>query len=418
MKLADLLAETSQEDLERLAHEHARADEQMPRALLQSTIEGVLRSHRFLQQFLMNRHPPTFAALMLLLDADSLSLPASSFKQVVMDETQRICGLMDSREILARDDQLRVYRKVLYQARSNDRLIDESEASILSVLRQELDITHVEHFLIEHHADLREFWSQGEAFLRELNALRSAGIVFFREGMMLLPEDLARVLRQVLGFDMSREGAKRLFAKLTNPELHEALTAIQAPTKGGKDERIERLIAHMAQARFVLRLKCFGLERLRELCREIGATIGGVKDDLVERIVAHVASGRDILREPEPEPPVQEPRKLDERRFVALFSRLRGHELGAVLAEFELRRWGSKETQTKELWEAHRSEETLLNALTSSDLEGLLKRLEIKAAGSKAERIQRAIEHFAKMTDEELVPTDDIAQSVVADAPV
>jgi len=47
MKLAELLAEASIEDLERLAHDHARTDESLSRGQLLGTIESVLRSHRF-----------------------------------------------------------------------------------------------------------------------------------------------------------------------------------------------------------------------------------------------------------------------------------------------------------------------------------------------------------------------------------
>lgn len=136
----------------------------------------------------------------------------------------------------------------------------------------------------------------------------------------------------------------------------------------------------------------------------------GAKDDLVDRIVAHVAAGRDIRQEPEPPPPVREPRRLDEERFALLFSRLRGYELVAVLGQFELRRGGSKDVQIRTLWDAHRSEETLLDALASADLEELLRRLDLKASGSKGDRIRRLVEHFMSSTPASLravaVPVD------------
>lgn len=405
MRLADLLAETSLDDLERLAHEHARADEQLSRPQLLGTIEGVLRSHRFLQEFLQNRQPPTFAVMTLLLDAPEYALPMSGFREAVLAETARLCQAIDDREILARDDQLRVYRKVLYQARANDMLIDGSEAAMLGVLRQELEIPQVEHFLIEHHADLREFWKQDQAFVRELHALRSAGLVYVRDGKTLLPEDLVQVIRNVLGVDMSATSARRLYGYLSNHELHEALAAIGAPTSGSKEERVARLVAHMTQPRVILRHRFVGLDRLREICRAVGANVSGSKDDLVDRIVAHVAAGRDIRQEPEPPPPIQEPRRLDEERFALLFSRLRGHELAAVLAQFDLRRWGTKEAQVKTLWDSHRSEETLLGALASTDLEGVLRRLDLKSNGSKGDRVHRLVEHFERSTADSLAQT-------------
>lgn len=394
MRLGDLLANIEQEHIERLAHEHAHADEISSRAQLLTTIEGVLRSHRFLQEFLLNRQPPTFALVTLLLDAPDYALPTSGFREAVLEATSRLCTAIDNREILARDDQIRVYRRVLYQARANDFLIDPSEAALLGVLRQELEVAQVEHFLIEHHADLREFWRQDEAFMRELTSLRSAGLVYVRDGMTLLPEDLVPVIRAVLGIDMPTAAARRLYAYLSNQDLYEALSAIHAPTSGSKEERINRLVAHMAQPRVILRIRAVSLDELRNICRQIGANVSGSKDELVDRIVAHVAAGRDIRREPEPPPPIEEPRRLVEARFQALFSMLRGHEIAGILGEFDLRRWGTKEVQIKTLWDSHRSEETLLNTLSSSDMEGLLRRIELRSTGSKGERIQRIIAYF------------------------
>src|SRR4051812_43527702 len=100
MRLADLLAESPLEDLERLAQEHAKTEEQLPRPLLLSTIESVLRSYRFLQEFLLNRQPPTFAIMTLLLDASDYSLPTAGFRDSVQDETKRICDAVDTTEIL------------------------------------------------------------------------------------------------------------------------------------------------------------------------------------------------------------------------------------------------------------------------------------------------------------------------------
>jgi PAS domain-containing protein len=298
-----------------------------------------------------------------------------------------------------------VYRRVLYQARSNDLLVDPSEAALLGVLRQELEISQIEHFLIEHHADLREFWKQDEAFARELLALRSAGLVYARDGKTLLPEDLVTVIRNVLGLDMSCTAARRLYGYLSNQDLYEALAAIHAPTSGSKDEKVERLVAHMAQPRIILRVRGISGDELRNICRDIGANVSGSKDELVARIIAHVATDRDLRREAEPPPPIVESRRLDRQMFSTLFSELRGQDLAAILGEFDLRRWGTKEMQIDALWESHRSEETLLNCLLSADLEGLLRRLDLKTGGSKSEKISRALDHFSGLAPENVMTT-------------
>lgn len=393
MRLGELLSLITTEELERLAHEHARADEDLSRPQLLETIESVLRSYRFLQEFLQNRQPPTFAMMLLLLDQPDAALPTVGFRDAVLAETEKICAAIDSEQILKRDDQLRVYRRVLYQARSNDRLIDASEAAILSVLRQELEIANVEHFLIEHHVDLREFWQQDGAFAGELLALRSAGLVFAHEGRTMIAADVAPAIRQVLGLDMPRDAARRLFGHLSGPELYDALANIGAPTSGSKDEKVERLITHHAQPRVALQR--VGLETLREICRDTGAAVSGSKDELVRRVVGHFAAGRDLIGEPEPPPPVEEPRRLDRERFASLFSQFRGHELAGLLGEFELRRWGGKDLQIETLWESHRAETTLLSKLSNPELEGVLRRVELRPGGSKAERVERLLTHFA-----------------------
>jgi hypothetical protein len=402
MKLIDLLAHTSDEELERLAHEHAHASEKLSRAHLLSTIEGVLRSHRFLHEYLFNRHPPTFAILTTLLDAENYASPAVGFKDLVNAETKRLTELVAKGEVLARDDQLRVYRRVLYQALSNDNQIDPSEASLLAVLRNELEVTPSDHFLICHHPELSEYWDQPEAFIRELHALRSAGVVFVRDGLTVLPEDVAQVVRHVIGVEVPRLAMRRFFKYLTNAELGNALQEAGAPSGGAKDERIERLVTHLVQPRTVMRQKGFTLERLRELCDNVGARTSGNKDELVDRIVTHVAAGRDIVSAPEPPPPIEEDRMLTEERFTCLFAQLRGHELLAILGEFELRKSGTKETLARTLWLAHRAESSLLEVLSNGELEKILVRLDLRTTGNKSERIARLVDHFAQMTPEQM----------------
>jgi hypothetical protein len=410
MKLADLLSELEPDDLERLAHEHARADEGMPRIHLLEAIASVLRSHRFLHDFLLNRQPPTFAILTLLLDAERHRFPAATFRQAVTAETSRICSAIDARDILARDDQLRVYRRVLYQARSNDRILDASETSLLGVLRQEMEIAPVEHFLLEHHSDFREFWAQDEGFLREMNALRSAGLVVNHDADVVVPSDLVKAIRRVLGLEMRTRSVRRLLGYLTNVELRDALSDAEMPMARTKEERVERLLNNAVSPRSILQSR--KLERLRELAEAAGVSASGNKDALVERILVGMDNDQDVALAVVPAPPTPEPRLLDELRFRHMFSVFRGHELAAILGEYDLRRWGVKDTQIGALWQDHRSEQTFLSALSNSDLKAVLERLDLRTAGTKAERAMRLIEHFATAA----IPRDGVGE-VTSKAP-
>ncbi len=394
MRLADLLADVARDDLLRMAREEAHAEENLGDAQLRATIEGVLRSHRFLQDFTFNRQPPTFAMLALLLEADDYSLPVAQFPSLVQAETTRICVAVDAGLVVGRDDHLRVYRKVLHLARSNDNQIDALEASILVVLRHELGIAQAEHFLIEHHADLREFWRTPHLFEREFGALTAAGILFVREGRVLIPKDQVGTVRRVIGLDMARKDASRLFGYLSNTELHDALAAISLPTSGNKDDRIARLITNMVQPRAMLLLRQIGIDRLKELCRELGAAVSGSKEEIVSRLIDYVSADKDVAATPDPPEKVREARRLERASFGSLFDLLRAHELTSVLIEFDLKRSGTKEVQIQTLWEAERAEATLLGCLGSPDIEGLLRRANLRTNGPKAERIERLVANF------------------------
>src|SRR5689334_10883138 len=114
MKLAELLADVPTEELTRMARELAHVDENLGGAQLRATLEGVIKSHRFLQDFVVNRQPPTFAILTVLLETDNHAVPLAQFPSLVQAETTRICVGVDAGLIVGRDEQLRVYRKVFH----------------------------------------------------------------------------------------------------------------------------------------------------------------------------------------------------------------------------------------------------------------------------------------------------------------
>src|SRR5438552_4189696 len=113
MRLAPLLATTPDDELRRLAVEHACADTNIARPQLCNFLETAILNYRFIQQFILNRQPPTFAILALLLDSPGFELPVQGFGERVMDETKRIANLLDFGELLSRDGGLRLYRAAL-----------------------------------------------------------------------------------------------------------------------------------------------------------------------------------------------------------------------------------------------------------------------------------------------------------------
>lgn len=415
MRLASLLAALSDEDLGRLAVEHVRPDAKLLRPQLCNFLETAIQSYRFVQQFILNRQPPTFAILTLLLDAPEYALPAQGFPDRVLEETRRIADLLDRGELLARENGLRLYRAALHEARRNDIDINGSEGSMLAVLRREQEIAQVEHFLIEHHQDLREFWDKEHCFPHEQNALRSAGLVFAHQGRMVIAEEVAPAIRQTLGIEMPTDGARRLLGYLANAEMGTALGAAGSRTAGSKETRLERILTERIQPRVVLR--SVGLSTLRDICREAGAPVAGNKDELIDRVIDHFTQGKDQQIEEPPAPRRHEERRLDVERFIMLFSVLLHQELTDILRRYpDLRQTGTKEIRIATLWGASLAEDTLLSELMNRDLEDILHRLGLRLAGSKQERIARIIDHFAKGSAEKAVADrfDEVPKDTVA----
>jgi zinc-ribbon domain len=407
MRVAALLAELPDADLERLAAEHVRTDERLARPQLCNFLEGAIRSYRFVSGFLVNRQPPTFSMLTLLLESPGYARPIDGFRDAALAEARRLADSIDAGELLYRDRQLHLYRRAFYEARRNDIDVNASEAALLTVLRREQGIAQVEHFLIEHHKDLREFWDREHCYEHEEHALRSAGILFHSNGQMMIPEDVATAVWQTLGIDMPSDSARRLFGHLSNAEMADVLEAAGARTSGSKEQRLERILLERIQPRSAL--QSVGLSTLKDVCRATNAASTGSKDELIERIIAHFAQGRDQRDEEPVEVRLPEPRRLSQCQFETLFNALTHQELSDILRrEPDLRQTGTKETRIGTLWDAQLSETTLLGELMNRQLEDILHRLGLRLSGSKTARLERIIEHFGGTQPDG--PIDDGAQ--------
>jgi hypothetical protein len=397
MRLAALLADQSDADLQRLAIEHVRTDEKLARPQLCNFLEGALRSFSFVSSFILNRQPPAYSILASLLESPGYERSVIGFKEAVMDDTGRLVDLIEQDELLTRDRQLHLYRRSLYEARRNDLDLNASEAALLAVLRREQRISQVEHFLIEHHKDFHEFWNRDGGFAQEISALRYAGIIFLVNDRVLIPEEVAPAVWQTLGLDMPSESARRLLGYLSNSELVDVLEAAGARVSGSKEQRLERIILERIQPHVAL--QAVGLQTLKEICRSTEAPSTGNKDELIERIIGHFAQGRD-QREPEPiDIRIPEVRRLQGAQFETLFGALQHQDLSDILRrQPELRQTGTKETRIRTLWDAQLSEETLLSELTNRQLEEILQRLGLRISGAKNARIDRIISHFGQLT--------------------
>jgi hypothetical protein len=197
-----------------------------------------------------------------------------------------------------------------------------------------------------------------------------------------------------MGLFLSEDACRRLCGWLSIYELESALQLADLKTSGSKAVKTERLVENFIPPHDVL--NNVNLTDIRELARRVGCTVYGSKDELIERLIAHFEAGFDVPQPEEaPTPASPEARELAEVDFRELFGALRGNELAEILSHFpELRQSGSKETRVSSLWQAQRSEVSLLATLGNRHLEDILERCELKLGGSKSERVRRLINHF------------------------
>lgn len=395
MRLIELLSSLPAGSLDWLALQHGMTSEGVSRATLCSDLENRLRSFAEIQELTFGRQPPAFAMLMVLFEAPEQRLPRTAFSDTVTALTASLCADVTAGEVVSRPYEAGIYRRVLYEARRNDLKIDESEAALLAVLRRELGISRVEHFLTEHHEDLQEFWNGPGCFDKEFEALTTAGLLFVSGDDVVMAEDVAPLVGQALGVELAATPARRLFAHLSSGLLAEVLEGVGARTSGSKDDRIERLVKLRIQPSGVLRFA--SLELLRDISREVGARPYGSKEELTQRLIRHFASDGDLRptnEVPAVEESITETRRLSRGPFARLFGFLRGQELAEILETFpELRQSGSKDARVAVLWASGRSENTLLASLRNASLETILSRCGLPTWGAKMVRIERLIAH-------------------------
>jgi len=394
MRLAELLARLDAVALENIAT-HGLAERDLPPTFLAGALESSIRSYAHIRQTVIRRQPPAFAVLVKLCETAGHRLDHDVARQLALEETEMIAARVNRGE-LGRPDSVRLYTRVLAEARRSDLDLDPSELMLLGVLRGELGLSLVEHFLLEHHDELRGMWDAADAFERELKVLAEHGLLFAVDGDLVLPEDLAPVIRQSLGMRHTRTSLRRLADRLTGRQLADALGAKQARSAGSKEERVDRVVENFVQPAELL--AHVNLADLREIARDVGCAVSGSRDELAERLVAFFERNGDLAPQEDipPPPPEREPRTLTRDQFRAMFVGLTGQQLSDVLALLpDSRQSGSKDQRVNTLWDSHLSEVSLLSALTNRDLEWLLGRQELRVAGSKPDRIQRLITHYA-----------------------
>lgn len=407
MRLSELIAGLERNELDELALRIVPGAQELDRNLWPHNLELVLTQTGHVEQTILGRRPPVASLLLRLVDAKDHVIALRELRDEVAAEGARWCRQVTAGELANRiPERALIYRRMLEAAWRNDLALDASEVRLLRLLREELGLLRIEHFLLAYHETIQPYWRRAESQEVVINALREHGIVFVLDSSKLaLPNELVSHIRNVLGVSMSRDSARRLLQSLdSGSHLKSALADHDLPTSGSKQERIERLVEHFVPMPRVI--DTMHIADARELARTLGLQVSGAKEEVVLRIVECFASGGDLTAAEEHEEveEIEEDKVLSRGAFAALFGELKGHELQRLLMAFDLRHSGTKEIRIASLWESPFSEQTLLGKMTNSDLEELLWKSDLGSRGAKAEKISRLVEAFrvaARVRDEQ-----------------
>ncbi len=402
MKIREILQQLPQDSLEALARQRLSqvADIRLPPSVLSDELADTLTSFSYINAHVVVRHPPSFAIINLLLNAPEYSLPAENFRQRVYDETDRMIAAASRQPIFPKSKQYGLYMKLLAAAWEMERDINPSEANILRVLREELSISIMEHFVMEHHPDLHRYWKSDNGYEGERNSLLNDGILFACHDYYVLPEEAVVLIRRAWGFELSSAQYSRLLALLTNEDLKKILGHEGLPISGTAEEKKNRIYENYVSPRIAL--GALSMETLRFVTRSLLCRCAGQKDEIVEMIIDWLDCDEDLkakiaqeqVQEKAPEV-IKEPRELPPAAMMEILRNLTNDNLYDLISHIPgLQKSGNKDQRVNRLLESPYSERSLLSKLTNETLCDLSRQLRLNPYGAKDEKISRIIDAY------------------------
>jgi hypothetical protein len=403
MKLRAILQQQPQESLEKLARENLSeiVDIRLPHTVLVDELAEVLASSAYVGAQISRRHPPCFAILNLLINAPNFTLPGEGFRQKVQEETGQMIALASRTPIFPKPKQYPLYLKMLSGAWAFENEINPSEANLLRVLRDELGISLMEHFVIEHHPDLHRFWRSEQAYENERNHLRNAGLLYLVEERHTLAEETVILIRRAWGFELSVLQFRRLLDVLSNEDMRSILESERLNVSGSAEEKKSRIFENYVLPRGAL--ESVHIDVLRQAARRLGCRPYGAKDEVIENILDWLDSDEDLKAQAaaqtaaisESKDIAPEARELSNDALGDLLRRLTNEWLYDILSHLPgQRKSGSKDDRVKRLLESPFSERTILSELTNDALHELCRQRDLNPHGPKEEKIARLIEGY------------------------
>lgn len=232
--------------------------------------------------------------LMALMEKEGYLLSESDlYKEVEGMEREIVKQGLDDDYInrFIENDAQRIYSSVLDEAWKKDESLNAHEINILNVLRNELDLTKREHYLLESR--IGRFPQKGNVLHthqqigRSLINLQTRGLILrFREdtSYYIIPKDIARILRYEMGGELRNEVYATLLTDLTVTQLKEILNHLDFNISGVKEELVNRIIAYNILPSTAL--KVFSSKELTDILRNLeGTKISGTKKEKIQNII-------------------------------------------------------------------------------------------------------------------------------------
>ncbi|MCD6595222.1 hypothetical protein J7L68_06070 [bacterium] len=233
------------------------------------------------------------------LPSDILEEKVVSFEKMMIDksnesDTYTLAGSRNSEHY----SNLELYKFVLGVAWEHRNTKSPDEANLLRRLRKRLKITEYEHRILE--TKLGKFpKSNNELHTRsEVSRVRlylqSMGLLVGikddnRNTFDIIPEELAQIIREILGKEIRNEGYKLL---LERKEIRKKIVLQKILSKNGykdlSDDKVDslkqKIIRRVSPSSA---LEIFTNEQLYNMCSELGIAVSGSKTERIKRIIEY-----------------------------------------------------------------------------------------------------------------------------------
>lgn len=309
MQVADCLSIMSKLHLSRtidsiLQENIPKGDEEQLKEQIIQNIESLIskdRINKALNLVEMNRANRflTRTILRLLLEEPDLSATEEALWEGVQEYETKILEKAASDSALAFADKyaIDVYRTVLEVA-LEDEDISRDEFALLFKLREKLKISRLDHRILESQLGMfpkpENKLHVYDEFKQASMELQKKGILFFCNraepcALLVLPEEIAQSVRELLGFEMRRSAQEMMHNTLMLEQLRSVARQKGLPVSGSKQQLSDLLFE--AQCKPSEILSVLSGEDLNGICRKLsGVPITGNKGQLVERIIDYFAS--------------------------------------------------------------------------------------------------------------------------------